>query len=98
MPIKHDSIEASNCSTKADVVIAAGAAIIAEFCRRKINPDKVTLVSQGKLRQWQFGSRETLAELSMEKGQGIRGIGCYLNDYTAQEIADDLIVTGGRAE
>ena len=71
-------------------------AIVQDLHRRGIKPDKIEDVNQGVLLMWQF-CNSYVCELRLDtkttkKQAGDWSIsgGCYINTYSAQEIADDL--------
>lgn len=74
-----------------------GSGLVEDFNRKKINPDKEVVVNQGYLRMWHYCDAY-VAELycGSKDGKLIPGMvsirdGAYLNTYTPQEIADDLV-------
>lgn len=83
--------------------IAIGAAaVVADFVRRGITPDRVEAVEQGLLLMWQIRQsyicdlRYGAESVEPVPGEWSYQGGAYINTYSPQEMADDMARRAGK--
>jgi hypothetical protein len=99
-PFRFDAVLESACASRGIhqmKINISGTSVVRDYLRRDIAPDRVETVEQGLLLMWLFCNsyvcemRSGAKSLEREPGELAIAGGPYINTYSPQEIANDLV-------